>query len=133
MINTKIVITLVLVGLFSLCKAYIACFDVFEGHRGFGNSTVLRLRTILEDLSLTLNMAKSGALANSSCMMRCIRRTTKNNILVRSVFFVHAPPPTHPSRLANACLLLYREGINSSFLTRLNLWRCVAKVFCFEI
>ena len=66
MINTKIVITLVLVGLFSLCKAYIACFDVFEGHRGFGNSTVLRLRTILEDLSLTLNMAKSGALANSS-------------------------------------------------------------------
>ena len=66
MINTKIVITLVLVGLCSLCKAYIACFDVFEGHRGFGNSTVLRLRTILEDLSITLNMAKSGALANSS-------------------------------------------------------------------
>jgi hypothetical protein len=33
---------------------------------GFGNSTVLRLRTILEDLSLTLNMAKSGALVNSS-------------------------------------------------------------------
>ena len=66
MINTKIVITLVLVGLCSLCKAYIACFDVFEGHRGFGDSIVLRLRTILEDLSLTLNMAKSGALANSS-------------------------------------------------------------------
>ena len=33
---------------------------------GFGNSTVSRLRTILEDLNLTLNMAKSGALVNSS-------------------------------------------------------------------
>jgi hypothetical protein len=72
MIYTKIVITLVLVGLFSLCKAYIACFDVFEGHRGFGNSIVLRLRTILEDLSLTLNMAKSGALANSSAFVQVV-------------------------------------------------------------
>ena len=40
---------------------------------GFGNSTVSRLRTILEDLNLTLNMAKSGALANSSwyCTYSC--------------------------------------------------------------
>ena len=33
MINTKIVISLVLVGLFSLCKAYTAHYDVLEGHR----------------------------------------------------------------------------------------------------
>ena len=39
----------------------------------------------------------------------------------------------HTSRLANVCLWMYRKGINSSFLTRLFVWKCVAKVFSFEI
>ena len=49
---------------------------------GFGNSTVSRLRTILEDLNLTLNMAKSGALVNSSCIV------SRNS---RSCIFPHQP------------------------------------------
>ena len=39
----------------------------------------------------------------------------------------------HTSRLANVCLWMYRKGINSSFLTRLFVWKCVAKVFSFDI
>ena len=40
---------------------------------------------------------------------------------------------THPWLLATVCLWLYRQGINSSFLTRLYVWKCVAKVFSFDI